>query len=155
MKEKKKNSSRYNVVVIILCFMMLLFGLGLWSVKALFVVPITSALDISRSVYSFSDTTRYVTTAIVNIFFGYLVHKFGSKKLVCAGFVALFGAAMLYALAENAPTLYVGGALLGIGLSWTSTTIVGYIVNKACKKNRGTIMGFVLAANYTRKLFPV
>ena len=147
MKEKNKNSSRYNIVVIILCFMMVLFGLGLWGAKALFVVPITSALGISRSAYSFADTSRYVSTAIVNIFFGYLVHRLGSKKLVCAGFVALFGAAMLYALAENTVTFYIGGVLLGIGLSWTSTTIVGYIVNKACKKNRGTIMGFVLAAN--------
>lgn len=145
----QKNGKKfdYNIVVIALCFMMILFGLGLWSAKSLYVVPITSALGITRSAFSLADTMRYVSTAIVNIFFGYLVGKFGSKKLICAGFIALTGAAVLYATANTVWVFYIGGVLLGIGLSWTSTTIVGYIVNKACKKNRGTIMGAVLAAN--------
>ena len=146
MKQDKKKFD-YNIIIIALCFMMVLFGLGLWSAKALFVVPITSALGISRSAYSIADTMRYISTAVINIFFGYLVGKFGSKKLICAGFVALTGAAVLYAVANSVWVFYLGGLLLGIGLSWTSTTIVGYVVNKACKKNRGTIMGFVLAAN--------
>ena len=145
MQDKKKFD--YNFVIIALCFMMILFGLGLWSAKSLYVVPITSALGVTRSAYSLAETMRYVSLAIVNIFFGYLVGKFGSKKLICAGFVALTGAATLYAVANTVWVLYIGGILLGVGLSWTSTTMVGYVVNKACKKNRGTIMGFVLAAN--------
>ena len=147
MEKKEKRKFNYNVVIIALCFMMVLFGLGLWGAKSLFVVPITSALNITRGAYSLADTMRYAATAIVNIFFGYLVGKLGSKKLICAGFIALLGAALCYALASNVWVLYIGGMLLGVGLSWTSTTIVGYIVNKACKENRGTIMGFVLAAN--------
>lgn len=146
MKKTEKKFD-YNIIIIALCFMMVLLGLGLWSAKSLFVVPITSALGISRSAYSIADTMRYISTAVINIFFGYLVGKFGSKKLICAGFVALTGAAVLYAVANSVWVFYIGGLLLGIGLSWTSTTIVGYVVNKACKKNRGTIMGFVLAAN--------
>ena len=82
---------------------------------------------------------RYISTAVVNVFFGVLVNKFGSKKLICAGFVALTIAALLYAVADNLIVFYFGGLILGVGLSWTSTTIVGYVVNKVCKKNRGTI----------------
>ena len=147
MRKSNNRKFDYNIVIIALCFMMVLFGLGLWASKGLFVVPITSALGISRSAYSISDTMRYLSTAIVNIFFGYLVGRFGSKKLICAGFIALFLSAILYALAEHVIVFYLGGLLLGVGLSWTSTTLVGYIVNKACKKNKGTIMGAVLAAN--------
>ncbi len=146
MKQDKKKFD-YNIIVITLCFMMVLFGLGLWGAKGLFVVPVTTALGISRSAYSIADTMRYVSIAVINIFFGYLIGKLGSKKLICAGFVALTGAAVLYAVANNVWVFYLGGLLLGVGLSWTSTTMVGYVVNKACKKNRGTIMGFVLAAN--------
>lgn len=126
---------------------MILFGLGLWATKGLFVAPTTKALGISRSAYSVSDTMRFIATATVNVFFGTLVNKFGSKKLICAGFVALTVAALLYAVADSVFVFYVGGFILGVGLSWTSTTIVGYVVNKVCAKNRGTIMGFVLAAN--------
>ncbi len=50
-------------------------------------------------------------------------------------------------MANSVWVFYIGGALLGIAFSWTGTTIVGYVVNKICKKNRGTIMGFVLASN--------
>ena len=50
-----------------------------------------------------------------------------------------------YALADNIWLFYVGGFFLGVGLSWTTTTMVGYIVGKWCKKNRGTVMGFILA----------
>ena len=42
---------------------------------------------------------------------------------------------------------YVGGALLGIGFSWTTTTMVGSVVNRWCSEKKGTIMGAVLAAN--------
>ena len=145
--KKDKKQFNYNVVSIGLCFLMILFGLGLWAPKSLFVVPITSALGISRSAYSIADTMRYVATAFVNMFFGFLIQKFGSKKLICAGFLALIGAAVLYGVAEHVFVFYIGGFLLGVGLSWTGTTIVGYVVNKACKNNKGTIMGFVLAAN--------
>ena len=54
---------------------------------------------------------------------------------------------LCYALATNVLLLYLGGILLGIGLSWTTTTMVGYVINIWSKNNKGTIMGAVLAAN--------
>lgn len=146
-EENKKKKGNCAWLTIALSFLMVLFGLGLWSTKSYFIRPITSALEISRSAFSIADTMRYIATAIVNIFFGTLINKFGSKKLICAGFTCLTIAAVLYALAESVWVFYVGGLFLGTGLSWTSTTIVGYIVNKVSSKNSGTIMGFVLAAN--------
>lgn len=144
---KDKKRLNHTHVTIGLCFLMVLFGLGMWGQKSLFIEPTTSALGISRSAYSLSDTMRYIATAVINIFFGALINKFGSKKLILAGFVALTGSAVLYGVANNVFVFYAGGFLLGIGLSWTSTTIVGYVVKRVCKKNQGTIMGFILAAN--------
>ncbi|MBR2864686.1 MAG: MFS transporter, partial [Elusimicrobiaceae bacterium] len=43
--------------------------------------------------------------------------------------------------------LYVGAVLLGIGFAWTTTTIVGNIVEKWFTNGKGTIMGIILAAN--------
>ena len=134
-------------LTIALCFVMIFCGLGLWAQKGLFTVPITEALNIDRTLYSFANTIRYVVTAIVNIFFGYLVNKFGSRKLILVGFTALTLAPFLYGIANNVWLIYLGGACLGIGFSFASTAIVGYVVNKACRKNKGTIMGLVLCAN--------
>lgn len=54
---------------------------------------------------------------------------------------------LTYAFASNIFVFCIGGLLLGTGLSWTTTTMVGYVVNQWCKENKGTIMGLILASN--------
>ncbi|MBR7117120.1 MAG: MFS transporter [Clostridia bacterium] len=138
----------YKWVIIGLCFLMVLVALGFCSSpKSLYIVPISNALGIDRSVYSITDSCRYVSTAIINVFFGFLVAKFGPKKLIVAGFGSLIISTLLYAFAPNVWLIYLAGVFLGIGLSWTTTTMVGYVVTRLCKENKGTIMGAVLASN--------
>ncbi len=147
MENVQKKKFDYNVIIIILCFMSVLFGLGLWGTKSYFIKPITEALGISRAAYSIVDTMRYIVSAVVSIVFGLLIGKFSTKFLLLFGFVCMTASALIYSLATHIALFYVGGALLGVGLGLSSTTMVGYIVNLSCNKNRGTIMGIVLAAN--------
>ena len=130
------------------CFIMVMISLGFTSsTKSLFPDEIAKALDTERSLVSIGESCRYIATAIVNIFFGFLVVKFGAKKLVLFGFISLIASMSLYSIANNLVVIYIAGALLGVGLSFTATTMVGYVVGKWCTKNKGTIMGAVLAAN--------
>ena len=145
------NSSKkfdYKWIIISLCFLMVFVCLGFCSSnKSLYTFAITEALGISRSAFSVNDSFRYITTAVINLFFGFLVSKLGTKKMICAGFVCLIIAVLLYSVASSLIVFYIGGIFLGVGFSWTSTTMVGCVVNKWFSKNKGTIMGFVLAAN--------
>ena len=119
--EKKKFD--YKWVVVAVCFAMVMITLGFCSsTKSLYLDVVTEKLNIDRSAFSFNDTFRFVANAIVNLFFGALVHKFGTKKLMLAGILCLTGSMALYATAQNLWTFYLGGALLGIGFSWTGTT---------------------------------
>ena len=128
--------------------MMVMITLGFCSsTKPLYLSAITGALGIERSLFSINDSCRYVTTAIVNLFFGTLIAKFGPRKLIGAGFTCLSASMLIYSLAENVFVFYIGGCLLGLGLSWTTTTMVGYVIGRWCKEHKGTIMGAVLAAN--------
>ncbi|MBQ7348939.1 MAG: MFS transporter [Clostridia bacterium] len=145
--EEKKGKNARTIITVALCFVMIFCGLGLWAQKGLFLAPITDALGITRTAYSFADTCRYITTAIVNIFFGYFVNKFGARKLIIFGFIALTLAPLCYAFATNVWLFYLGGCFLGVGFSFGSTAIVGYVINKVCRKNKGTVMGAVLCAN--------
>lgn len=146
LRAKKKMS--YTPVIIGLCFLMVLICLGFCSSpKSLYVIPITKALGIDRSTYSWNDSFRYISTSIVNIFFGTLLNSFGPRKLIAAGFLVLSASNLLYATASNVFMLYLAGSLLGIGLSWTTTTMVGSVLNRWCFSKKGTIMGAVLAAN--------
>lgn len=144
----KKTKFDYKWVIVGLCFMMVFVALGFCSsTKGLFIKPVTEALSIKRSMFSLNDSCRYISTAIINIFFGTLIGKFGAKKLICAGFASLALSMVIYATASDIVFFCVGGCLLGIGLSWTTTTMVGAVITKWSSENRGTIMGAVLAAN--------
>jgi len=138
----------YKLIIVALCFVMVFVCLGFCSSnKSIFTFAITEALGLSRSSFSLNDSFRYVITAVVNLFFGFLIPKFGIKKLICAGFISLIIAMLLYSVASSLAVFYLGGIFLGIGFSWTSTTMVGCIINKWFTNNKGTIMGIVLAAN--------
>lgn len=146
----KKRKFNYAWVIAALCFLSLCVSLGFCSSgRTMYLTAITDALNIKRSAFSLNDTFRFVTTTILNIFFGTLVNKFGTKKLMCAGFLALISFALINSFAEDLWLFYVGGILLGVGLAWTSTTMMSTVINVWFKdsKNKGTITGAVLAAN--------
>ena len=144
----QKKTIDYKWIIVGLCFIMVFTALGfISSTKSLFVAPVTEALGIKRSAFSLGDSCRFIATAVVNIFFGYLVSRFGTKKLIAAGFLSLILSLVIYATTTKVYMFCIGGALLGIGFSWTTTTMVGCVITRWCKENRGTIMGAVLAAN--------
>ena len=147
LNEKKKFN--YSWVIIALSFLIVGLSLGFCSSgRTLYLTAITDALNIGRGAFSLNDTFRFATMTVVNIFFGTLVNKFGIKKLVCAGFICLISFAIINSLAEELWLFYIAGILLGIGLAWTGTTMVGAVLNIWCKEeNKGKITGIVLSAN--------
>ena len=151
--EKKQAADRWGVppygwVVIVLSGLMVCLVLGLCNApKSLYVQPVTNALGISRSAYSITDSCRFAATAIMNLFFGVLVARFGPRKLIAAGFACAVTALVLFSVAQTVWIFYVGGVLLGLGIAWTTTTMVGYVVNIWCRARKGTIMGAVLASS--------
>lgn len=146
--EIKNKRFDYKWVVIAMCFLMVMISLGFTSsTKSLFPDEIANDLGVERSLVSIGESCRYITTSIVNIFFGFLIVKFGPKKLICGGFVALIASMLLYSFANHLIVIYIAGCLLGAGLSFTTTTMVGYMVGIWCSENKGTIMGAVLASN--------
>ena len=144
-----KKKFNYSWVIIALCFLAILTSLGFCSGgRTMYLTAITEALDIKRSAFSLGDTFRYVTTTILNLFFGSLVVKFGEKKLISAGFVCLICFTLINSVAEHLIFFYMSSILLGIGLSWCGTAMMSYVAGKwASDKNRGTVTGAILSAN--------
>ncbi len=150
MKKLKLHSVKfdYSWVIMGLCFIMVFTSLGLCSSgRTLYLTAITEALDIPRGAFSLNNTFRFLTQTIVNLFFGTLVTRFGTKKLICTGFCCLIAFAIINSVATSLIAFYFAGILLGLGISFTSTTMVSTVVNKWCTKNRATVTGAILAAN--------
>ncbi len=146
--DKRTHKFDYMWVIIGICFLMIFISLGFCSSgRTLYLTAITDALGICRGAFALNDTFRYVTTTIINLYFGKLVYRFGMKKLICAGFLCLIAFALLNTVATTVYTFYFASVLLGLGLSWTGTTMVSSIIHRWCTNNKGTITGAVLAAN--------
>ena len=144
--EKKRFD--YKWVILVLGFLMVFVCLGFCSSnKGLYLSAITDALGIARSEFSINDSCRFIATAIVNLFFGSLVAKFGVRKMIGFGFLTLIAAMLIYATAESIYVFYIGGTLLGIGLTFTSTTMASSIVRRWFKKDIGKYTGIVFASN--------
>lgn len=138
----------YKWVIIAASFMMVMITLGLCSSNSgIYLSAITDGLDLKRSLFSITNSFRYVATTIVNLFFGILLKRFGVRKLVAVGFFFLVCSTILYSVAETLPVFYLGGFLLGVGIAFTSTTMGSFIVRRWFTTNVGRYTGIVLASN--------
>ena len=146
--KKRKFSIEYRWAIIAASFLMVFVSLGFCSSnKSLYLSAITETLGIKRSLFSLNDSCRYIMTAVMNVFFGAAVSKFGTKRMIGFGFASLIASMLIYAYASSIAWFCVGGCFLGIGLAFTTTTMVGSVVNQWCRDKKGRIMGAVLAAN--------
>ena len=88
----QKKRFNYKWVILGLAFMMVFVCLGFCSSnKGLYLGAITKALNIERSLFTINDSCRFIATAIINLFFGALVGKFGIRKMLAFGFLSLIG----------------------------------------------------------------
>lgn len=138
----------YAWVILVISFLMVGCALGFCSGTAgLYLAAITQDLGLPRGLYAISSSCRYVATAVINLFFGRLILKFGPRKLAVMGFGFLAASTLVNSMAQSLWAFYLGGALLGLGLAWTTTTLVGYVVERWFTSKKGTIMGIILASN--------
>lgn len=143
-----KKKLDYKWVILVLAFLMVFVCLGFCSSnKGLYLSAITDALGIARSQFSINDSFRFVSTAILNLFFGSMVAKFGLRKMIGFGFLSLIASMLVYATAESIYVFYIGGILLGVGLTFTSTTMASSVVRRWFKKDIGKYTGIVFASN--------
>lgn len=145
---KKERKFEYKWVILTVCFLMVFICLGFCSsTKSLYLAAITKHLNIPRSLFSINDSCRFIASAIINLFFGSLLYKYGIRKMTAFGFLALIASTLIYAFATNIYVFYIGGALLGVGLAFTTTTMASSVIRRWFTKDIGKYTGIVFAAN--------
>ncbi len=147
-KQIEHNNAIHKWANIVLCFIIVFVTLGFCSSnRDLYFGAITEALEMDRAIFSWTTSCRFVVTAIINLFFGYLVGRFGTKKLMCAGLLLLTLSMFINSIAPHAAYFFLTESFNGIGFSWTGTAMVSCIINSWSTDNKGTIMGVILCAN--------
>lgn len=148
--ENQENGRKFHYAWVIfgISILMVFTALGFCgSTRPLYLAAITNNLGIPRGLYAVGTSMRYIITALVNLLFGRAVLRLGPRRMVAMGFGSLVCSCLVNSFSTHVVGFYVGELLMGVGLAWTTTTMVGYIVEKWFTSKKGTIMGFVLAAN--------
>ncbi len=148
MQKENNKGVNYRWVVLALCFLMIFVVLGFGSsTKSTYLKAICDDLDFDRSVFSFNSSIQYIAGAVLNFFFGILLARLGARKMIALGFCSLTASFAMQAFAYEIWLFYISGALLGVGITLTSTAIVSYIIGAWFPEKKGTMIGIVLAAN--------
>ena len=143
-----KSRLDYKWVVLVVCFLMEFLCLGFCSSNVgLYTVPVTNALGIDRLAYSSWNSIRYGVQVFVALYFGALMNRFGIKKMVFSGLVALIGATVIRAYAANVLHIYIAAALHGFGIVFVGSTMAGAIIRRWFKQDIGKYTGIVMSAN--------
>lgn len=138
----------YKWVILIICFLMEFLCLGFCSSNpGLYTKAVTEALNIKRSVYSVSNSIRYVVQVVTALFLGTLVERFRIRKIVCAGFILMIASVLFRACATKFYHLYIGGALWGVGIIFVGNTMASIIVRQWFHQNVGRYTSIVMSAN--------
>ncbi len=147
MIEKIKRGG-YKWVILIACFLMVFIALGFGSsTKSTYLKAICDDLNLERSVFSINTSIQYIVSAVLNFLFGTIIYKIGARKMIAGGFLCYALAFLVQAYASELWHFSLSCVLQGAGSCWTTTSVVAFIVETWFRKNKGTIMGAVLAAN--------
>ncbi len=144
------NAKKFNYKWVILgaCILMTFISLGFCSTnKGLYLSAITKSLNIPRSLFAINDSLRFVSSALLNLFFGTLMYKYGTRKMIAFGFLSLICSMLLYSVADNIFIIYLGGIMLGVGLTFTTGTMTSSIIRRWFKKDIGKYTSIVYSAN--------
>ncbi len=145
---KKKFKFSYHWVIFAVGFIMVFFVMGFnSSMKSTYLKAITEQLELKRSIFSLNETFRYFATAMLNLFFGRQIARYGARKLIAGGFICMILYCIISAIGTTYVHFFIASFFFGCGLAWTTTTIVGVLVEKWFTNGKGTVMGIILAAN--------
>lgn len=144
----KTMRSNYRWIIAAVCFCSCFLALGLMNgTSSLYIIPVTSAFGVTRSAFSVTISLRFLMQAILNLGFGFFVTRLGARAMMSMGMLAVGSAFVCFSKADSLLLFYIGGALLGWGLGWTSTTICASLINTWFQRRKGTVTGFVMAGN--------
>ena len=135
-------SSNYAWVVLILLILMQFVYAGLTlSTVTLYMEPILEAHpEVSRTAYALTITLNGGANAIMSIFYGKLVEKFGMKKMISFCSLLMIAGVLLYANGTVIWMFYLAAILQGISLCFCSGASCSIIFSKWFAHSTGTLL---------------
>lgn len=141
-KSSLVKSSKYAWGVLILLILMQFVYAGLTlSTVTLYMEPILAAHpELSRTAYALTITLNGGANAIMSIFYGRLVEKFGMKNMISFCSLLMIAGVLLYATGTSIWMFYLAAILQGISLCFCSGASCSIIFSKWFAHSTGTLL---------------
>jgi len=144
----RKRTGEYKLVILVFAFLMVFFCCGVClGNKSLYFAAVTEAMGFKRSVYSLSGIISLLPATVANLYFGYLICRFGPKAMITAGIAVSCVGFWLYTVSESIWGFFLGGILVTVGSTFLGTSMACTLIKRWFSKNVGKYTGIVLAAN--------
>jgi MFS family permease len=127
--------------------LLLTLGMGIRQSFGLFLAPLTQDLAITAADFTLALAVQNIVWGLSQALVGATADRFGLRITMMAGAAIYIVGLTVMAAARGAPELIVAGALIGIALSCTATSLaMTACVRAVSEKRRSMTLGLVSAA---------
>ena len=127
--------------------LLLTLGMGLRQSLGLFLTPVTRDLAVTASEFTLSIAIQNIVWGLSQAPVGAIADRFGLRITMMAGAAIYVVGLGIMAAAGGAMALYVSGALIGVALSCTASSLALTACARAvAEERRSTMLGVVAAA---------
>ncbi|MGD9615726.1 MAG: MFS transporter [Alphaproteobacteria bacterium] len=139
-------STRQTSFILIGAALLLSLGMGLRQSLGLFLPPVTRDLGIATAEFTLAIAVQNIVWGLSQAPVGAIADRFGLRVTMLAGAVIYVIGMAVMATASGASQLLVSGALIGIALSCTASSLAMTTVARAVsEKRRSMMLGLVSA----------
>lgn len=138
----------YKWIIAAACFGMVFLCDGFaGGYRGLYLTAVSDGLGIKRTLVAIGESCRFLAAAGISMFYGPLTARFSARKLITVGFLVLIGSLLLFSCTQTVYTFWLAGALMGLGMSFVSSTMASSLLRQWFDKNVGSVIGIVSAAS--------
>jgi MFS family permease len=126
---------------------LLSLGMGLRQSLGLFLTPVTRDLALTAADFTLAVAVQNIVWGLSQAFVGALADRFGLRITMLAGAVIYVSGLLVMATARHEVSLIMSGALIGVALSCTASSLVMTAVARSVsEQSRSKVLGLVSAA---------
>lgn len=140
------SGERQSRLILIGAALLLTLGMGIRQSFGLFLTPVTKDLAITAADFTLALAIQNVVWGVSQAFVGAAADRYGLRRTMLAGAVVYVAGLVVLATAKGALALTISGALIGIALSCTATSLVMTACARAVSERRRSMTLGVVSA---------
>ena len=147
-KHKNTEKMHYGYVIVLCCFWIMFFIVGLaMSCAGIFYKPISESLGVHVGTLGVYMSLNFLFSALTLSFAGKVMEKYGVRKTLTLSSVTVAATFMLMASFNAVWQFYIAGAVLGIALAFLLYLGFPTLLNRWFKKRLGIFIGICSAGS--------